>query len=204
MGTIRENINYIISAQKDLGYHMPSIINPPATEKEIRIVEEKIGLKFNAALIELFGTVNGIQLDGKTPSGLTGIIPIYDLLSLNDAIDYYNEMNWDDHKDIYEIEYELGHQLFPFIHDGAGNCYWVDLNEGTDNYGKLYWTNTFGDRPDYLFNSLEFFFEAIKRGYERGIFSLDEEGYLNCQYKGWGVICHELDKSIAYWGKYVS
>lgn len=112
MGTIRENINYIISAQKDLGYHMPSIVNPPATKKEIRIAEHKIGLKFNVALIELFGTVNGIQLDGKTPSGLTGIIPIYDLLSLNDAIDYYNGMDWDDHKDIYEIEYELAINYF--------------------------------------------------------------------------------------------
>ena len=113
-------------------------------------------------------------------------------------------MDWNEHVEMYEIEYELGQKLFPFIHDGAGNCYWVDLNEGTKNFGRLYWTNTFGDEPDYLFNSLTEFFEAIKRGYEQGIYTLDEECYLNCDYKKWGEICHEMDKSIKHWKEYVN
>ena len=60
---------------------------------------------------------------------LTGIIPIHDLLDLKGAIEYSKYMDWEDYVEMYEIEYELGHKLFPFIHDGAGNCYWVDLNE---------------------------------------------------------------------------
>jgi len=199
--TIKENLSYIIESQKKMGYHMPSIINPPATNEEIKEAEEKIKMNFNDELIELFKTINGITLDGKTPSGLTGIIPIHDLLSLHAAIDYSSNMDWEQHIEMYEINYELGNKLFPFIHDGAGNCYWVDLNEGTKNHGRLYWTNTFGSDPDYLFNSLTGFFEAIKRGYEKEIFTREEDGHLNCDYQKWGEICHALNPTITYWKK---
>ena len=204
MGTIKENINYILESQRNMGYHMPTIINSPASDKEIIEAERNIGMIFNDELKDLFKTINGIDIDGETPSGLTGIIPIHELLSLKGAISYSNNMDWNEHKEMYEIEYEFGSNLFPFIHDGAGNCYWVDLNEGTNNYGRLYWTNTFGDEPDYLFNSLTEFFEAVKIGYEKGIYTLDKEGYLNSDYKEWSKICHELDKSISYWNEYAN
>ncbi|PHI18016.1 hypothetical protein CEQ90_20160 [Lewinellaceae bacterium SD302] len=203
MKKIRENINSIIKYQKELGYHMPNVLNPPANDKKIEQTEITLGLSFNKELVELFKTVNGIRQDGKTACGLTGIIPIHDLLDLDAAANYSNYMDWDEHIDIYELTYDFGHKMFPFIHDGAGNCYWVDLNEGTKNYGKLYWTNTFGDQPSYLFNSLTDFFEAIKIGYQQEIFILDEDGYLDCNYKKWGEICHSLDQSISYWKQYI-
>jgi len=208
MGTIKENINYIIDYQKRIGYYMPKIVNPPASDKEIKKIEDELGMKFNNELKELFKTLNGIYLDYKTASGLTGIIPIHDLLDLKRATKYYRSMDWDMHwefyYDVFETEYKIGEKLFPFIHDGAGNCYWVDLNEGTKNYGRLYWTNTFGEEDGYLFNSVTDFFQAIKNGYEKGIFNLEEEGYLDCDYKKWGEICYELDKSNKYWKDYVN
>jgi cell wall assembly regulator SMI1 len=203
LGKIKEDVAKIIEYQKGLGYYMPTIIQAPATESKIKETEEKLGLKFNQELKELYLTINGVHWDEITPSGKTGIIPIHALMNLDWSVDYYNSMDWEEHKEMYEIDYELGDKLFPFINDGAGNCYWVDLNEGTKNYGRLYWTNTFGDQPDYLFNSLTDFFGAILKGYETNIFSLDSEGYLDCDYKRWGQICYKLDPSIPYWQEYI-
>lgn len=204
LGKIREDIASIIEYQKAMGYYMPNIVQPPATESKIRETEEKLGMKFNPELRELYLTINGVYLDGETPSGKTGIIPIHDLMDLDWSVNYYRDMNWKEYKEMYRINYELGEKLFPFINDGAGNCYWVDLNEGTKNYGRIYWTNTFGEEPDYLFNSLNDFFDAILKGYESKVFSLDEEGYLDCDYKKWGQICHEIAPSVEYWKMYVN
>ncbi|MFB9864216.1 SMI1/KNR4 family protein [Rufibacter immobilis] len=204
LGKIREDITKIIEYQKEMGYHMPTIIQSPASQAKIKETEKKLDLKFNQELKELYLTINGVYLDGITPSGKTGIIPIHDLMDLDWSVEYYNSMDWQEHKEMYEIDYDLGEKLFPFITDGAGNSYWVDLNEETENYGRLYWTNTFGDQPDYLFNSLTDFFDAILKGYETKIFSLDSDGYLDCDYKKWGQICYRLDPSIPYWQEYVN
>lgn len=203
-GTLRDNIAFILQAQKDMGYHMPDIVQPPASDQEIAAVESTLQMPLNPELKALYKTINGISQDNQTPVGLTGIIPNHNLLSLNDAVGYYQAMDWPGYchlrVNVLGIKKEkIGAKLFPFLHDGSGNCYWVDLNEGTKDYGRLYWTNTFGEEDDYLFDSLSEIFEAIKRGYKRGIFSLDDDGHLDCNYEQWFVICHEVNPSIKYW-----
>ncbi len=202
MNSIKESLKYIIEAQKNIGYPMPNFLKPGATDQEIEKAERETQMKFNDELRELFKSINGIRVRDEPPSGLTGIIPIHDLLGLKDAAGYSSLMDWENHELVYSPRLS-GHKFFPFLHDGGGNCYWVDLNKGSENHGRLYWTNTFGDEPGYLFNSLTDFFNAIKTGYKNGIFMLDEEGYLDCDYDQWGKICHDLDKSITYWKEYV-
>ena len=90
-------------------------------------------------------------------------------------------------------------KLFPFLEDGAGNCYWVDLNEGSNNYNRIYWTNTFGEDPDYLFESLTIMFQVISECYEKGIISLDEEGYLNSDNNLYYDIASKYNPNIKYW-----
>ena len=74
------------------------------------------------------------------------------------------------------------------MEDGAGNCYWVDQNVGSKNYGEIFWTNTFGDNPDYQYISLTDFIEIILKAYESGIFFLDSDGYLDCDWERWETI----------------
>ncbi|RZF62568.1 SMI1/KNR4 family protein [Sphingobacterium corticibacterium] len=79
-------------------------------------------------------------------------------------------------------DFRPGKQLFPFLEDGAGNCYWVDLNEGTTDYGRIFWTNTFGTDPDYTHESLTDMFEIIAKAYLTGIMFVGEDGYLDCDF----------------------
>ncbi|MFY9307770.1 MAG: SMI1/KNR4 family protein [Bacteroidia bacterium] len=132
------------------------------------------------------------------------MIPINSLIDIDSAIYYMKEMDWADYKELYEIDYDLGPKLFPFMMDGAGNFHWVDLNNGMENYGKVYWTNTFGESPTYLYNSLTDFFKAILQAYKTNVITIDPEGHLDCDYKTWGEICYKLDSTNKYWQEYAN
>ncbi|HEX7754935.1 MAG TPA: hypothetical protein VF421_06320 [Niabella sp.] len=90
-------------------------------------------------------------------------------------------------------------KLFPFLEDGAGNCYWVDLNSGTRNEGQIFWTNTFGQNPDYLYHSLTNLFYTIAEGYEAGLFSLDAEHYLSLDYDKFDKLSARHNPELLYW-----
>lgn len=184
MNNITTSFAIILHQQKKLGYHFPNIVRPPAMLRDIALAEDTLGLAFNEELKELYEFADGSDIDEVTPSGLTGIIPIHNFLSLKDAIVYYQQsIEFEDSFYNAEKNFRPGKQLFPFLEDGAGNCYWVDLNEGTPDYGKIYWTNTFGQEPDYTYTSLTSMFEVIAEAYDSGIIFLDEESYLDCDFE---------------------
>lgn len=186
-----------------MGYHFPTIVRPPATTQQIEATEKRLGLKFNDEMVELYSFADGTTIDEITPSGKTGLIPIHSLLNLSDAIAYYQRV-FEPVEFLRNSEsgYKPGDKLFPFLEDGAGNCYWVDLN-GTENQGRLYWTNTFGDQPDYLYESLTTLFEVIDECYQQSVFTLDTEGYLDCDYHKFGEISKQFNPDIDYWTKYL-
>lgn len=181
---IQNHFNSIVASQKNLKYEFPTLLNPPATSSEIEEIEKEFGFKLNQELIDLYSLYDGTN-PNNLPSGKTGIFPIHDWLSLKDALGHYrvqiefrNSFLNDDTK------YIPGKSLFPFLSDGAGNFFWVDLNEG-EHYGQIYWTNTFGDQPNYVCNSLTEFFKDIDEAYLNKTFFLDENGYLDCDYNVW-------------------
>jgi hypothetical protein len=103
---------------------------------------------------------------------------------------------------IWGTNYKPGIKIFPFLDDSSGDCYWVDLNESSGNYNKIFWTNTFPDSPAYTFSSVTSMFECIAECYSSEAMFLDEEGYLNCDYKKWGLICEKHNPGLKFWGDY--
>ncbi|WP_158826729.1 SMI1/KNR4 family protein [Mucilaginibacter lacusdianchii] len=184
MGSIQTCFISILYKQKKLNYYFPNIVRKPATLQEIARTEEALNLTFNDELKELYFVADGTDFQAMTPSGFTGLIPIHSFLSLSDAVEYYRQsMEYEESFHNHTKDFEPGKQLFPFLEDGAGNCYWVDLNEGTPSYGRIYWTNTFGQEPDYTYNSLTRMFEVIAEAYQKDIMFLDEDGYLDCDFE---------------------
>lgn len=192
MNKIIDCFNRILTKQKALNYHFPNIIKEPATLQEIEKTEKTLGLKFNDELIELYLFANGTDIDNVTPSGLTGLIPIHNFLSLEGAVSYYNQcIQFEDIFQNWTKNFRPAKQLFPFLEDGAGNCYWVDLNENTPSYGKIFWTNTFGTDPDYTYHSLTNMFEVIAEAYATDIMFLNNEGYLDCDFSAFDQLSAE-------------
>jgi cell wall assembly regulator SMI1 len=200
METITTCFKQIISKQKELRYPMPEMLRSPAGVNEISDVEARLGLKFNDELTELYLLANGIELDGTSPSGFTGLIPIHDFLSLKDAVIYYEQgIAFSESFHNWKYNFSVREKLFPFLDDNAGNCYWVDLNEGTSNFGKIFWTNTFGADPDYTYNSLTIMFNVIAECYATGIINTDEEGYLDCDYDGFCLVSKKYNPDLLFY-----
>lgn len=184
MNSITTNFTSIATKQKQLNYYGIKLLRQPASLADIRKTEEALHLTFNDELIELYSFADGTEFEAMTPSGLTGLIPIHSFLTLNDAVEYYKQsMEYGESFHNHTTGYVPGKQMFPFLEDGAGNCYWVDLNEGTPNHARIYWTNTFGQEPDYTYNSLSSMFEVIAEAYQKDIMFLDEDGYLDCDFE---------------------
>lgn len=200
MRTISESYKIIQEHIKRLNYPLFNFLQKPASSNDFVEWEAKLQFELNDELKELYGLVNGTKNDNKTPSGLLGLIPIHVLLSFEDAFEYYK--NTIDYTDIFthwDTEIKPGKKLFPFLEDGAGNCFWVDLNMKTENYGKIFWTNTYGESPDYLYGSLGNFFHIISESFENGIMFLDEEGYLDCDYEAFDDLSAEYNSDLDYW-----
>lgn len=181
---IQNHFNSIVTSQKKLKYEFPSLLNPPATSSEIEEIEKEFGFKLNQEIIDLYSLNDGTNFY-NLPSGKTGIFPIHNWLSLKDALGHY-KVQIEFRNDFYnqDTKYSPGKNMFPFLSDGSGNFFWVDLNEG-GHHGQIYWTNTFGDQPDYVCNSLTEFFKDIDEAYLNKTFFLDEDGHLDCDYNVW-------------------
>ncbi len=203
MRTITESFKIIIDKQKQLDYHMSQILRQPASKLDIERAENDLGLKFNNELAELYLFADGINIDYKTPLGLTGLIPIHNFLSLNDSIQHYKiNIKFEDSFLNWDTDFKPNSKLFPILYDGAGNFFWVDLNIRTKNYSRIYWTNTYGENPDYLYDSLTIMFQVISECYEKGIINVDSEGYLNSDYEKFGKIALHYNPKIKYWKRY--
>ena len=121
-------------------------------------------------------------------------------MSLKDAITYYlNSIECNDSFTNYNTNYKPENKLFPFLEDGAGNCYWVDLNKGTVNQNRIFWTNTFGENPAYLYESLQNMFAVISESYEKGIIFLDEDAYLDMDFDAFHKLSGNHNPNVPYW-----
>ena len=196
---ISNDLRYVVESQRELGYHMPTILNAPASEEQMRKAEERFGADFNREIRSLYGTYNGVFNDYKTPSGLLGIIPIHELLSTESAMIRVRHMDWLEFAANYELQDHPGPHFWPITDDSAGDTYWVDLNVGSSRYGQVYYTTNMGYDPVYIFSSLWSFIHAIRIGYERKVFILDANGYLDCDYSEWREICQEQEPRMTYW-----
>lgn len=199
MKIISKLLKEIISEQTKINYFMPEIVNAPLRIEEIRSVENELKIVFNDELKEYFKTMNGVNLKGSYNSGLTGIIPIFDLSEINLSKEAYLMTDWELIDDMFDFNFNNEYNFFPIMNDGCGEEYWVNLNEGASDYGKILYTASDGESPSYHFNSLQKMFESILAGYKLKIFKLDQDSHLACDYKQWSKLCEKLNPEIAYW-----
>jgi len=199
---ISQNFENILAKQTQIGYRYPSLLNPPASKDKILFCETKIGFKFNPELLELYSFADG-NTTKNLPLGQTGLIPLYQFLSLEDAASTYlmyrNGTGFTDLFTEWHSGYKPGESLFPILTDGAGNHYWVDLNEGSSNYGRIYWTNTYPSSPGYAFHSLSLMFQTIEAAYKTDIFFVDADGYLEEDLERWNELASKMNPNLVIW-----
>ena len=204
MNSITINFQAIVDNQKSMGYYFPSILNKPADINLIEQTQEKLNLKFSKELIELYSFANGTSRS-ENPLGMIGLMPIYIFMDLASAEDYYStSIQFKELFEVWDTGFMPRSKLFPFLEDSSGDCYWADLNENTENYGKVFWTNTYPDSPAYKFNSLTSMFETIAQAYKTDVFFLDADNYLDEDYNKWGILAKSINPGIKFWDDYIN
>jgi len=192
----------ILSKQKSLGFKYYEILNPGADKYLISNTQKNLDMEFNPALIELYSFADG-NIHRSHRNNFLYLIPFYDFLSLTQAVNYRKAII-NDESIFYNSEnnYSPENKLLPFLEQDGGDCFWIDLNKGTENYGKIFWTTTLAQEPDYLFNSLESMFQTIDECYKQNIIFLDDERILSCNYPAWGTIAQKYNPDLNYWDEY--
>jgi len=201
--TITTYFKKIIKRQTEIGYSFPKSLNHSADEKQIKEVENSLGFQFNDALRQLYLFANGSQT--KTDMNVDDcLIPLHRFLSLSDAIVYYdnnikNDFVFAELFGNWITNDKPGKKLFPFLADDL-HCFWVDLNDTTENYGRIYVAFSGGESPEYQFNSLTILFQIILECYRKGIYYLDKEyDVLLCNFIKYGELCQKFNPDIKYW-----
>ena len=210
MRTITNSFNSIVDLQKKAGYPFPSLLQSPATLEQINLIEKSLRLRFNNELCELYFLANGTNLYNQDlPLGKMGLIPIHCFLDLSAAEQYYDQLigisNPKTNDFFYngETNFKPEEKLFPILDDSGGTCYWVDLNERTPNYSKIFYTNVDGEYPDYVFDNLTSMFATFAECYESSIIFVDREGFLNCHYYEYYKIASKYNPTIKYWKEFI-
>lgn len=199
MTTIQDTLKNILLKQQEIGYRMLDWLQPPATLDTIQVCEQRVGFLLNEELRDFYLHSNGVILNEDSFDEY--LLPTMRMLSIEEAVEYRLHLN-----EILETldyptdDFRPGTKLFPFLTDESGNHYWVDLNENIpENYGKIYWTNSWGDPDDYKYTSLSSMLKIVHDAYQQNIFGLDTDNWLTCDFQKYRLLAEKNEPMIAYW-----
>jgi hypothetical protein len=203
--TLANYLDGIMEKQREIGYRFPETLFPPATIAEIENAEVDVGFKFCDELKQLFLYANGSEY---TNNRHLGLIPIHRLLTLDEAKRYFvdyvtNETMFDEAFENWETGERPGKCMFPFLADDSLHTYWLDLNIGSKNYGKVYDALMTGESPFYAYSSLITMLKVIYESYKENIFFLDENGWLEENTEEFVRVCKKYNSDISYWDKFI-
>jgi hypothetical protein len=166
------------------------IYNQGATNEEIKAAEIEFGAAFPEEMKDLYKNANGNKVYPDFFGSLNLIRGKYALLSLQEALKYYNDIDWEEYQELYEPDYFPGDMLFPVLDGGKFDVFWIDLNQTSDNKNKIYYTNTLGTPHCYAFSSLENMIKIFNLAYERNIIFRSED-MIDIKYDEFFQLCFD-------------
>lgn len=166
------------------------IYNIGASDEEIIEAELAFGASFPKEIKDFYKYVNGHKIYPDYFGSPRLIQGKYSLLSLKNAIKYYQDIDWQEYEDIYELHCFPGNKLFPILDGGNFDVYWIDLNQESTNKNQIYQTNTLSEPHCYAFLSLENMIETFKIAYEEKIIFKSDE-IIKTKYQEFYQLCYE-------------
>lgn len=156
----------------------------------VRSTLDLIGLPSTSELESLYGWRNGTASDSDSSASLDDIqlFPGFHLLSLEDAVTNYRAFVTDE-------RWKPG--WLPVFANGGGDFYVVDCSPAGAGAVRHFWIDEVGHPIE--FSSLSAMLATLAAGFERGIFYVDHNGYLEMDDLVFGGLATELNPDVAYW-----
>lgn len=186
---LTESLATIESALGRLGReHLLRLLQNGLSVNVVRSKLDAVGLSSTPELETVYGWRNGTASDAPAILDDIQLLPGFYLLSLDDAVTNYRAFAVDD-------RWMLG--WLPVFANGGGDFYIIDLTPAGAGAVRRFWIDE-AEHP-VEFSSLGAMMTTLARGFERGIFYVDPQGYLEMDDVVFGRLAMEMNPDIAYW-----
>jgi len=154
----------------------------------VRSKLDSAGLLSTPELETLYGWRNGTASDIAASLDDIHLFPGFYLLSLEDAVTNYRAF-------VGDRRWASG--WLPVLANGGGDFYVVDLSQAAVGAVRHFWIDE-AEHP-IEFSSLSAMMATVAQGFERGIFYVDPNGYLEMDDLVFGGLATEMNPDVAYW-----
>ena len=147
-----------------------------------------IGLKAPHGLVSLYGWRDGSSTAGTVTVDDIHLFPGFYLLSLEDAVANYRASVNDDRWQT---------RWLPIFANGGGDFYVLDLGSSTPGAVRHFRIDE-SEHP-VEFDSLEALLRTVGEAFERAVFFVDPNGYLEMDDLAFGDLAAELNPDVSWW-----
>lgn len=149
---------------KDKAQSLHDNLADGATDKQIVELQSEFNNEITPCIEQWFRWRNG------SIKQFSEIIPLGELVSIEQVVEYRNQLKNSGLKRILRFNSVL------LLEDGAGDGYFVDLQRSPP---EVYYEMLEDPTPTYYGTMFEFV-RYITEGYKSGVFSIDDDGELEC------------------------
>lgn len=163
-------------------------LRPGVSAGKVQQLLGAVGLPSNAELETLYSWRDGTSTDGVAAVDDIHMFPGFYLLSIEDAIANYRA---------FETDRRWSSGWLPVFANGGGDFYVVDL-ASQDGSPVRHFRIDESEHP-IEFSSINDMLSTLTQAFERGIFFVDADGYLEMDDLVFGKLAAELNPSIIWW-----
>ncbi|WP_363250331.1 SMI1/KNR4 family protein [Microbacterium sp.] len=165
-------------------------LRPGASPSQVLERFRSAGTDVPIEALELFSWHDGTETRG-TSIGEIALIPGFYLLSSTDSTENYRAFVSDE---------RWRPSWIPFLADGGGDFYVLD-SEGRDRVAPIRRFRIEEQEHPVEFGSLKDFFETISVAFQRGVFFVDESGFLEMDDFAFAELARQINPGIPWWSE---
>lgn len=144
------------------------------------------------ALVEILECHDGTDANGEVTLDEIHLFPGFYLLSFPDAVSNYDAFlesaRWD-------------RAWFPVFANGGGDFYAVVCDDAREDYGSVVHFRIEDSDHPIEFASLESMLQTLATAFDRGVFYVDDNGYLEMDDVKFAALAASLNDDVPYWSE---
>jgi cell wall assembly regulator SMI1 len=150
------------------------------------------GLSVPPGLLELLGSHDGTDVRGDVTLDEIHLFPGFYLLGLADAISNY---------DAFEDDARWNPAWLPIFANGGGDFYALVCDDAHEDYGGIVHFRIEDSYHPIEFASLEAMLQTLAAAFDRAVFYVDANGYLEMDDMQFAALAASLNADVPYWSE---
>ncbi len=188
MGRIAELCEALTSRVASLGLNPRGALLPGLDVHAMLRETQSLAIELHPELAELYGWSGGMPR-----RDFCDLFPGYGMLDFGDACSLYREVGADPDDDFLAAPNQI---VFPVFESGGGDAYGVVC--AGDLYGSVIW-HVLHYEPVRVVESLESQLSFLLECVERGVYTADDDGFVETDLERQKALAVSMNPKIEYW-----